>query len=307
MRKERLGKMAKKKVLILVSNTENPDWQDAFGCDFNKLGYNDVVFEISSLSRLTILIDGYNSFIKDYDKGYDITDFDQVVFRGSIVKYEMVSICVGAYCRRNNIPYIDSCVPRISKGKLDGAAIRWEHGISVPKTAYGPADAIDDLARIIGAPYVFKANNGAKGEDNYLINNLTELHSIASNSNKDFVLQEFIPNDGDYRVLVFGHIPRLAMLRKANEDSYLNNTSQGGQARLVNVKDLPKGVAELAASVTKVDNLEVAGVDIIQNSNTDELYVLEDNRVPQISTGSYVESKTSEYVKYLVDLVKKDN
>ena len=74
------------------------------------------------------------------------------------------------------------------------------------------------------------------------------------------MLQEFIPNDGDYRVLVLGKKVLGVMKRSSqSKEEFRNNYSAGGK---VEVADLPEEVKQLAVKAAEVCGLAVAGVDV---------------------------------------------
>ena len=104
------------------------------------------------------------------------------------------------------------------------------------------------------------------------------------------MLQEFIPNDGDYRILVAGD-NILGIERKAVEGSHLNNTSQGGSARLVSQDVLPEGMIADARRIARHLDMTIAGVDALIDKHTGEYYFLEVNSQPQLMSGAYVNQK----------------
>ena len=83
-----------------------------------------------------------------------------------------------------------------------------------------------------------------------------------------FVLQEFIPNEGDLRILVFGDKPVMAINRKANNSSHLNNTSQGGLAEVLSLESVSQDILEISKKAAKIIKLQVAGVDVMIDSRS---------------------------------------
>lgn len=153
-------------------------------------------------------------------------------------------------------------------------------------------------------PLIVKSTGGSMGTNNWLVRDFEQLGEIAQ-MDHEFMLvaQEFIPNDFDYRVLVFGGKVRAVIKRSRLDDTtHLNNTSQGGQGDMVDLKDFPKYLEEIAlqaAAATRRSDL--AGVDIIINSETGDPYVLEVNKSPQIETGSNIDTKTRIFTEYTME------
>jgi endo-1,4-beta-xylanase len=83
-----------------------------------------------------------------------------------------------------------------------------------------------------------------------------------------YILQNFIPNDGDYRILVLNNKPVMAIKRVAAEGSHLNNTSQGGTASRVALDAMPSEALDVAVRATRLAKLAVAGADIIIDNQT---------------------------------------
>src|SRR5690606_3292372 len=96
-----------------------------------------------------------------------------------------------------------------------------------------------------------------------------------------------IPNEGDYRILVFGGKPVLALYRRSQEESHLNNTSQGATADLVSVDAIDPTIVADVIQAAAVEKFEVAGVDAMIDRVTGRHYILEVNQSPQLATGAF--------------------
>lgn len=267
---------------------------------------SDVQVDMSALSELTFVVSGDKARIFDANQGYDVADFDLVVFR-TIYGQVDAAIAVAAYCRKHAVPYVDEYIPQIGNTKLSCAFIRWEHDLPVPPTAYGPAASLAALAEDgeLGWPLVVKADNGKKGDDNFLIEDVDELNRcLVERPDVHFVMQTFIPNKGDYRIVVMNYVSRMAILRTAAPGSHLNNTSKGGGSGLVSLDTLDPRIVQLAVDAAKLEKLAVAGVDIIVDAQTGKPYILEVNRAPQIATGAYVDEKMKHYTTALRELLE---
>ena len=136
-------------------------------------------------------------------------------------------------------------------------------------------------SNLLKFPFIKKPNLGAKGEGIKLIANEQDLNNLKDEEIKISVFQNFIENDGDYRVLVIGGRPIGAIKRIGKEGSFINNVSMGGTAVEVVDGKLKTELFKIATQVVAIFNLGFCGVDVIQDENTGELYFLELNTVPQ--------------------------
>ena len=117
----------------------------------------------------------------------------------------------------------------------------------------------------------------------------------------DFILQEFVPNDGDLRIVTIDYKPKLAILRQGGAD-HRNNTSLGGTADLLDLAEVEPAAIELATAAAAALEIKLAGADVMKHHTTGEYYVLEVNRTPQLATGAY----TAEKAAVLKELALKD-
>jgi len=136
-------------------------------------------------------------------------------------------------------------------------------------------------------PIILKGSGGDRGTRVFKINNVEEmekkvrgLRKSETEEGKRYMLQEFIPNTGDYRLLVLGKKVLGVMKRSSqNKDEFRNNYSVGGK---VEVADLPVAVKEMAVRAAEICGLMVAGVDVMEKTPGDYV-VLEVNKGPQFS------------------------
>jgi len=155
-------------------------------------------------------------------------------------------------------------------------------------------------------PLIMKKDLSARGRGVRLLKNLAELKKVKIDFKK-YIFQKFVPNDGDFRVLVMGGIPLGVIKRVGKEGEFRNNVSLGGVAE--DMKDHPdaeiiKGKAVLIASLF---NLAFCGVDLIFDQEEGVYRFLEVNTVAQwqgfqTATGVNV---ASELVKYFVSVARR--
>lgn len=159
-------------------------------------------------------------------------------------------------------------------------------------------------------PVIIKGSGGDRGTRVFKADNLEELEKLIrslrkseTEEGKRYMLQEYIPNEGDYRVLVLGKKVLGVMKRSSqNNEEFRNNYSAGGT---VEVADLPDDIKKIAVKATDVCGLGVAGVDVVfRNNDFKKPVIWEVNKGPQFkgfmkATGINV---PEEIVKYLAGL-----
>ncbi len=299
-----------KKVLLIVAVVPkepvgNMNWTALRDELRTKLG-DSIRLDMTSLTNLVYDISS-GPVITDSLTGSDIASYDFVVLR-NVGKNPDLGITAAHYLYRKNVPFIDSYLLMRGSGKLACAMMRTNAGLSTPRTVYAKAGLLGDYVEAnkpFKYPFILKADDGKKGRDNYLVKDSEELKTRLSESPQvRFIAQEYIENDGDLRVLVLDGKVGLIIRRTAAEGSHLNNTSQGGEAEILNTSSISEDVTEDAIKAAEVEGLEVAGVDIIFDKNTGKHYFLEVNRAPQLGTGSFPDEKISAYAEMIKNRVE---
>lgn len=127
-------------------------------------------------------------------------------------------------------------------------------------------------------PVIVKNPAGRKGKNIFKLDTKNDLSEFLKSMPKTFpfVIQEYLPTDGDIRVIVIGYKAIGAMKRHVIEGDFRANISQGAKAEKYELNDKIKEIAEKAAKITKT---EYAGVDLIKSKG--KYYVIEVNRAPQ--------------------------
>jgi len=137
-------------------------------------------------------------------------------------------------------------------------------------------------------PIILKGSSGDRGTNVFKIDNLKqleakvrELRKIEIEGGKRYMLQEFIPNDGDLRILVLGDKVLGAMKRTSQnfQKEFRNNFSVGGRVEVV---EIPESIKKLAINAAKICGLLVAGVDVVyRDGDVNKPVVWEVNKGPQ--------------------------
>ena len=299
------------KKVLLITGARTPrsvELADGFADKIRHLVSDDVIIENCEISELFFELDAESIAIYHPKKEYDIREFDLVIVR-FVGEYLVEAHAVAVYCETFGIQYTDTYFNRLLLDKLSAQFALWFDGIrNWPRTMYGPVEEMKRRLPEFGEKAVLKDNKGSKGRLNFVVFSPEQLQLIIDeNPGIFFVLQEYIPNKGDLRVLVLDEVASLVIRRTGNGSSHLNNTSQGGVAEIVPLNDIEPDILRIAERAAKLLKLQVAGVDVMYDERTNEPYLLEVNNAPQISSGSFIDEKADLYANMIQSMLQDED
>lgn len=184
-----------------------------------------------------------------------------------------------------------------------------QRGLRFPRSVVTQSLKIaTQVAEGFGYPCIVKTTHSRKGRGVGLVMTPVDLSLFFSQHVCDhvcFVVREFIPNDGDLRVLVIGGRVLGALHRRPKAGDFRANISQGGSGSVFDLATRPDIVA-MAEHAASMCGLAIAGVDIMLHRETGEVYLLEVNESPQIEgfetyTGINAAGAMIEYFETLVE------
>ncbi len=258
-----------------------------------------------ALSDMQICVVDNQLSIRESLTGKDIAGVDLVYFE-LWYKAPEQALAVALYADRAGVPFFSrellTAMPLTKVGEIAKLA---DAGISLPRTFTSSNRILRDVFRNhppLHFPLVVKAADGYGGHNNFLAQNYQEFeHILDEHKDLRFVVQEFIPNDRDYRCLVMGGeiVLVLERSRAADAHTHVNNTSQGGEGVVIPVDSLPHVAREdVLRAAARLGRSEFAGVDLIIDKNNGQHYILEVNQTPQIEIGAEVNHKMSALLDY---------
>lgn len=280
-------------------NKLNLDFSDDFICDYASI--NDLLFELEP-GKVSITVADSRKNIKDYD----------LVYFMKYINAEERASAAADYLTHHKVQFIDSEVAQFhSKTKLTQYAKLALNDLPVPHSLFMShrylKKSYDLLTEKLNLPFILKDIASERGENNHLIKNQAEFNDLLEQSPEslEFIAQAFVPNNGDIRLLVFDKNIYTAIGRSGVLGSHLSNTSKGGSAQILDHLSLESEARTIAIKAAIIMSREVAGVDLIQDKNTNEWFLLEVNNAPQIATGSFTEEKRREFGNFLRKYLKK--
>ena len=266
-------------------------------------------FYVTTARKISYFVSNTTSRIYDHTNRRDLAAYDFVYFRKAGSVMQQMLACA-TYLKQHNIPYADAEIGKgTSRNKLSQMFMLQARGISVPTTLFtrGRKRTLRLLRKTYADhftwPVIAKASGGTRGDANYLVKSPEELETILKTEKRHFLIQSFIPNDGDYRALVIGGQLRGIIHRKGEEGSHLNNTSKSGAAAWRPLDELDTAQREMSVRAAAVFGRDIAGVDVLVDKETNEAYILEVNRAPQIENASYPKEKAAILVDGIVEMM----
>lgn len=250
------------------------------------------VVRATLVDDLAISVGDGNFSIFDTLHGVDIAEYDVIFVRADqLRKYMGTIVTVNEYAALHGIEVINDYRNARDSSKLLQAVQFEKLNIPVARTLLVTGGLLRNMPTDWEFPCIMKATHGSHGNDNHLVRDVKEVEAIATEaSDKLFVLQRFVPNDGDFRVLIIGD-EVMVIGRKAVDGSHLNNTSQGGDAIVLPTDTLPEKVIADAKKIMHELRMTIAGVDVLMDKETGEYYFLEVNAQPQLMSGAAIPEK----------------
>lgn len=238
--------------------------------------------------------------------GHDIADYD-VVYLRRVKEGIAPAMAVGRYGSAKGVAVFDSEIANRqgSMGKLTQYMQFSLAGVPFPDAIYSPSHI--NLVQAFqenkwSFPVVVKSVSGRRGSDNHLVHSQAELERVlAENPDIHFLIQKYVPNTSDYRVWVCGDQIG-PILHRTRQDGHLNNTSQGGDALLLDGPDaLPAHVRADCVKAAKLLHWDIAGVDVVfaNDDLAGEYYFFEANRAPQVEGTPHEAAKAAALLAFM--------
>lgn len=174
--------------------------------------------------------------------------------------------------------------------KVSQAWVFSQNGIPTPKTLQSDRPDFDELSGSLGLPFVAKDPRGSQGKGVWLIHSASDLEGMTSG--KEYLFQEYIENDGDFRVHVLGGAKAFCPYKRVSTTGdFRSNVSLGGSVKSITDQQVLDDVSKIAIDTARAMGLDYCGVDIVRSKKDGNYFVLETNSDPGFK---YVEEVTGE-------------
>lgn len=271
-----------------------------------KLHRNNIPATIACFNDVEFLISAND--VKVWVQKKLLSSWKAIFFR-KVGKYKNVAHVISKVAQQEGISFVDQ-IYRFSNdyGKLNQMYKLAANNIPIPKTYFSPIydnEKLNKAIKLLGFPMIVKRSPSRMGAGVFLARTRKEIFILCKQDEaKEIILQEFIPNAFDYRILILGKKVAVAEKRtRMAKNEFRNNVALGAQEEFLDLKKLPIEIKKTAIAAAIATDIQVAGVDIVVDSNN-KLYVLEVNRTPAFTHDDDISNETSELANYLASLCK---
>lgn len=297
----------KRKVLILTTNPE--DYKGFFDNVRENLSLN-VEFTLRDYKDLVFFMKPGKVKVIETINNKSIGNFEIVYLKSHKSNYSQ-AISAAQYLQFRGIKFFDKeLLSHIAYDKLSSYMKLATHNMPIPYTICASKDYLQknirELGEQIGWPLVCKEINSNRGKKNYFMRNQAEAKKILKDADSEdlYLLQEYVPNNGWVRALVFSKAAELFIGRHeiAHKDPrrhHLNSPFGSKNAYLITENDIDPMARDLAIRAADLTNRQVAGVDLIRNKSNNRWLILEVNNSPQFKSGAFVEEKEKTFAKFI--------
>lgn len=275
------------KTLYLLNTETN---EPAFSASFVKVAKSKKLkIKYLAASKMSFLYDRQRDCIETFYEGkkikFDKTDY---VFARRWGTYLSAATLLFNILHTFKVPYLDSEInlfQDITSSKLAQPFQAPPFNVHFPTSWVFTKNNIlkekNKIFKKFSFPMVLKTQGAGRGRHVWRCDSKADFERKVKSAMKEFgrelyVVQEFIPNDSDIRVIVFQGKVVTAIERSSNNGFY-NNISQGGSGKSIKLTREEEGVAKRAAKMARLD---LAGVDIVRTKKGPLLF--EVNKGPDI-------------------------
>lgn len=267
---------------------------EKLGVDLELISYKQLSYE-TEIGK--ILIDGK-----------EMKDYDVYFFRNTKNYWEEVSLILDNIDKNKIV--VDPIVRSGRPGDVCKAyqmLVLSQAGLPVPRSIYGSLGFLKrEAVKRFEFPMIIKGSRGDRRrqvfkvyEKNDFKSRIEELELIEKSGENKYMLQEYIVNKEDFRVMVLGDKVLGVMRRGIGDNPRLKNVFEK--------TDLPESVKKLVVEAAKKCGIWIAGVDVVfRDNDMSKPLFFEVNRTPNYTR--FVEvthiDVASEVVKFLANLEK---
>jgi ribosomal protein S6--L-glutamate ligase len=186
-----------------------------------------------------------------------------------------------------------------------------QNNVLTPKTIIKSNAKYKDISEKFDGPFILKSGLGSCGERVFLIKDRKDfIEAKKSLKGFEILYQELIPNDGDYRIHVVGGEAVCAYRRVPKEGNFKANVTLGGNMEEIKDEKLISRLYDIAEKVAdSFDGADMVGIDLIKNTENDDIYFIELNEIPGIKkiydvTGISVANKMVDFFESELEIDK---
>jgi len=279
---------------------------------FDYAGYQTLLFFFNTHADRPIIV-------RNLAQSRDLTEYDGIYINGYLNTYELAAT-VAISCDALGIGYIDRELqqpPSLSKLSMHAKLAAAQ--VPTPATVAGTKHALllagEQLTKNI-FPAVLKRADADRGIHNYKVQSYQEVMELLHphTDRSLWLLQEYIPNNGFYRLGFYGQTPQFCIFRSLQprpdgdaQKAHMYRPKGGINASLIDIAEVPEVVTATCQKALIAMDRQIAGVDCLHNADNGEVHILEVNYNPQLVTiETFKEARVEAFLDYLPKLGSKD-
>ena len=266
-----------------------------------------VTFSFASFEDIELFME--NKKISLFIDGKPLSTW-KTIYPRKVGSYRGLAFILASLSKKNKIFFIDRFHEKI-KDSSDAAKLVQmfnftQNGVPIPKTyctAIYSQKQIEAACEFLGFPIVVKQCNTSQGSGVRLAKNNSELKNaikdLLGNKNKgDVFLQEFIPNDFEYRIFVTGNSVGAAEKKiRTKPGEFRNNVFLGAKEEFIDTSKTKKRILAAALKASRVSGIQISGVDIVEKNGRP--IVLEANSCPGLTLDEEISPELKSLAHYL--------
>lgn len=237
----------------------------------------------------------------------DLSKFDLVFVRRA-GKYVRFMGAISKYLDYKKVRFVDPAFREIgmSMDKASSALRMAIKRLPVPKTIFCFRESVilykNRIIKSLGFPIIAKAILSQRNQNIYILKNENDFNLLLKKSNKEFIFQEFIDIEREYRFLILGKGVRVLEQKfKRNYENlkveYQDLTGPSIFLELDCATQIENKIALRSASIL---GLDIAGVDLAIEKNTNRIYIIEVNKGPGIEPDARTSPELKAFSDYLL-------
>ena len=277
---------------LVIDRHELNDVNNFFGDNENMCQLFSSMFK-SKLENSVVSFHNYDNVYRIGDNYYvgdiPLDKFDFVFF-GFVKRYTTISTLLYNYLSKNKIPtLLYGAFDYVQNKAYDMELVQ---SLGYPYIPSILAAKINDsiinyIDRNFNYPVIVKNINLDKGAGVYKYNTKKDLlKKFPACYMRHFLIQKFIKNTGDYRVITFKNKAVLCVKKeRTDEKEFRNNIAHGA---VIIKADLPSEIISMCEDISKHVNCDIIGIDIIFDEVERKYYVMEINPAPGFPAFSIV-------------------
>ena len=253
--------------LALVAFSDKQEFRLQIKAEMAKRGHQCDILYFSLLPITKDVVETTFQVLKQYDVVHFVLGFN--VELAKVLQEKLVGsgvVCPNQCTGITNLN--DKVIQMVSMSRA---------GVPIPVSARLMNPNPDEVAALLGFPFVLKEPVGSKGKQVVLCTR--EKFDENIKTNREYLGQEFVNYIADYRVHVIGEKTFCIYERIAPAGDFRANVSLGGAMKKVTDTELLTDLSELALRAARALSVDYGGIDIIRDKDG-KLLVLEFNSNP---------------------------